>query len=120
MIVSWGDVHILELTILANTTENLKEARHCKQAKYQPLIGDLKSHPHTREVSYYTIAVGSLCQYPPLAIQALRKAYPFLSKNEAKDIMAQAAKVVLGCSYYVFRARRSKDWDSHKTLYTLS
>ena len=119
VIVSGGDVHILELTIPANTIENLNEARHRKQAKYQPLIEDLESHPRTMEVSYCTIEVGSLGHYPPSAIQALRKACPSLAKNEAKDIMAQAAKVAVGCSYYIFRARPSKDWDSHKTLYTL-
>ena len=71
VIVSGGDIHILEFTIPANTIENLKEARHCKQVKYQPLIGDLESHPRTREVLYSTIEVGSLGHYPPSAIQDL-------------------------------------------------
>ena len=35
----------------ANTLENLDGARLRKQAKYQPLIADLESHPSTRKVS---------------------------------------------------------------------
>ena len=119
VVISGSDVHILELTIPANTSENLQEARRRKQVKYQSLITDLESHPRTRKVTYSTIEVGSLGHYPLSAVQALRETCPSLTKNEANKVMAQAAKVAVGCSYHVFRARQSSDWDSHKPFYSL-
>ena len=113
-------IRILELTVPANTSENLQEARRRKQAKYQCLITDLESHPSTSKVSYSTIEVGSLGHYPSSAVQALRVTCPYLTKNEANKVLAQAAKVAVGCSYHVFRARQCSDWDSHKPLYSLS
>ena len=117
VIVSERDVHILELTVPANTFKNLEEARYRKQAKYQPLITDLEAHPNINKVLYSTVEVGSLGHYTFSAIQALREAYPSITKNQAKELLDKAAKVAVGCSYHVFRARQCTDWDSNKSLY---
>ena len=78
----------MELTVPANTVENLEGAKCRKQAKYQSLLADLEAHPRIRKMSYSTIEVGSVGHYSPSATQALCEVCPFLTRSQAINILA--------------------------------
>ena len=113
VIVSGSDLTILELTIPANNMENIKNARDRKMTKHQQLMADLDSHPDTTSVEYTTLEIGSLGHHSSTAVHDLRTTCPSLSKQEAHKILTLSAKVAVGCSYHIFRARHSTEWDNH-------
>ena len=119
VIISGADVSIVELTISANNFENLRDAKSRKQAKYKQLIADLEAREDIRSVKYATLEIGSLGYHCPSTIRDLRSACNSLSKQDARILFDQGAKVAIACSYHIFQAHHSSEWDNNKLLYTL-
>ena len=108
MLISADSIVLLELSVATNTQEQFLAAKTCKEDRYGLL---LSSHQHAGYVvDLVTIEVGCLGHFMPKTVSKLSTVC-HLPKRSINQILQQAARVAISCSYRIFNSRTSLLWD---------
>ena len=114
VIVSGGDVKLVELTVPYNSPEALRNARQRKESKenYQLLLSELDRLGY--RASLTTLEVGALGHSLPWTHAELRRLLPCVEKRKIRQLFDKAGRISITCSHAIFRGRSELNWNEKK------
>ena len=116
VIVSGGNVKLVELTVPYNSPEALRNARQRKESKenYQLLLSELDRLGY--RASLTTLEVGALGHSLPRTHAELRRLLPCVEKRKIRQLFDKAGRISITCSHAIFRGRSELNWNGKKPL----
>ena len=116
VIVSGGNVKLVELTVPYNSPEALRNARQRKESKenYQLLLSELDRLGY--RASLTTLEVGALGHSLPRTHAELRRLLPCVEKRKIRQLFDKAGRISITCSHAIFRGRSELNWNEKKPL----
>ena len=106
----------MELTIPHNSLEAMNNAQRRKKSKenYQLVLSEMDKQG--LKASLVTLEVGALGHSLQQTHSEFRCVFPTLSKKTVRQLFDEAGKIVIICSYIIFRARSETTWNRNKVL----
>ena len=117
VIIQDKTVKLLELTVPANTLENIANARMRKQTKqnYISLLTDLEAAGFSANLD--TLEIGSLGHFTKEAITTFHAIHEAQNRRSTANLLHKLSKIAVACSAHIFQARCSTDWNSNTPLF---
>ena len=113
VLISDDSITLFELSVVTNTKYHLSAANSRKEDRYGPLLFDLQRTGLS--VQLVTIEVGCLGHFMPETLANVARTCN-LSKRKVRLLFERAAEIAISCSYRIFNARSSEQWDVNDLL----
>ena len=107
VIVSGGNVKLVELMVPYNSPEALRNARQRKESKenYQLLLSELDRLGY--RASLTTLEVGALGHSLPRTHAELRRLLPCVEKRKIRQLFDKAGRISITCFHAIFRGNQN-------------